>query len=185
MRPGQFRCPSEVAPSDRFSNYFGNFGVGRVEEFSPGLPIGDGAFVIGKSLYPQDIVDGLSNTMHFAESRLATDEAYVLELGQATGTQDDYLAAIDVCHQESTGTPIEWHKSWNTVGLGSTLYNHVLPPNARSCSYGNHFNSFYAAASYHTGGCLGLLMDGSVHFYSESIDISVWRNFGSRHGVTR
>jgi prepilin-type processing-associated H-X9-DG protein len=38
------------------------------------------------------------------------------------------------------------------------------------------------AGSYHPGGVMFALCDGSVRFASEMIDLATWRALGSRHG---
>ena len=38
------------------------------------------------------------------------------------------------------------------------------------------------ARSYHPAGVNALLMDGSVHFTSNSTDLTVWRAYGTRSG---
>ena len=39
-----------------------------------------------------------------------------------------------------------------------------------------------AARSYHTGGVHACLGDGSVRFFSDNIDLTLWQNLGSRGG---
>ncbi|MDR3234849.1 MAG: DUF1559 domain-containing protein [Planctomycetaceae bacterium] len=41
---------------------------------------------------------------------------------------------------------------------------------------------FYAARSFHTGGVNGAFGDGSVQFFTNSIDVNVWRALGSIDG---
>ena len=46
----------------------------------------------------------------------------------------------------------------------------VLPPNSPNCTGGDGWNDgTFSAGSYHTGGVQVLLLDGSVHFISETI----------------
>jgi hypothetical protein len=39
-----------------------------------------------------------------------------------------------------------------------------------------------SANSRHTGGVHSLMGDGAVHFFSNSIDLGVWRALGTRNG---
>jgi hypothetical protein len=43
-------------------------------------------------------------------------------------------------------------------------------------------NGFAAARSDHAGGVQACLGDGSVRFFSENIDLTVWRALGTRGG---
>jgi prepilin-type N-terminal cleavage/methylation domain-containing protein len=63
-----------------------------------------------------------------------------------------------------------------------TAYNHYQSPNANildmnTCGYG-----VFAARSQHTGGVQVARCDGSTSLISNSIDLSVWRAFGTRNG---
>ena len=69
-----------------------------------------------------------------------------------------------------------------------TLYNHVAAPNTNSCA-GQGFPGTMtnmamqvSANSYHRGGVNVLMGDGAVRFASDSIDLTVWRNVGTRDG---
>ena len=68
--------------------------------------------------------------------------------------------------------------------FGDTLYNHALPPNAKTFDCGNasHNAGFTAARSRHTGGVMVLMCDGSARFVGDSIELTIWRALGSRNG---
>ena len=40
----------------------------------------------------------------------------------------------------------------------------------------------YAARSHHPGGVNGCLLDGSVHFFSDQINLATWHALGSIDG---
>ena len=83
--------------------------------------------------------------------------------------------------------------SWANGEYRCTLYNHYWGPNTREvdcvsalvigdvkvryAAYG-----WRAARSNHPGGVNGLLADGSVGFYSDSIDLRVWQALATRAG---
>lgn len=58
--------------------------------------------------------------------------------------------------------------------LGSCFYppNIKIPDTAFEVSFG----------SYHPGGCMMSLADGSTRFITDSIDLNVWRGLASRAG---
>jgi prepilin-type processing-associated H-X9-DG protein len=62
--------------------------------------------------------------------------------------------------------------------MSQTGFNTVAPPNSIACGSGRSDGHCWAAGcqnvmppdSYHPGGVNGLMADGSVHFFSETID---------------
>ncbi|MCC9606510.1 DUF1559 domain-containing protein [Blastopirellula sp. JC732] len=143
-----------------------------------------------------NITDGLSNTAAFAE--VQTGDAY-------GGSDNKKWDAYDCSAPAATTTAaartafqaldwktssIPWSGDWRYRGYpyseGSvwrTGYNHLLPPNSPAWVPGGDFNAIVSpAGSYHPGGALAVLADGSVHFYTETMDGAVWEAFGSRDG---
>jgi prepilin-type N-terminal cleavage/methylation domain-containing protein/prepilin-type processing-associated H-X9-DG protein len=61
----------------------------------------------------------------------------------------------------------------------TSFYTHVKPPNSPviDCSDLNCYTG--AARSWHSGGVNVCYCDGSVHFITDSIDATTWRNLGS------
>jgi prepilin-type N-terminal cleavage/methylation domain-containing protein/prepilin-type processing-associated H-X9-DG protein len=150
------------------------------------------------------ITDGTSNTALFGEvmrttdtwphhSGIRTNTVIILDSSVTAGPDNDGRA-IPSC---ATGAP--WTSSISYTGLqfdrdlwGTTFYTHTLPPNwNRKVSSGNQqyncgntaITQFHvAASSYHTGGVNVVLADGSVRFFSDSIDFPSWQAYGSRAG---
>jgi len=86
---------------------------------------------------------------------------------------------------------------WASGEMPSTTYNHVAPPNGRSCAIMNGAQMgapwsgdatdlpWYMQvppSSAHPGGVNVLAGDGSVRFVKNSVSVQVWRAFGSRAG---
>ena len=66
-------------------------------------------------------------------------------------------------------------------GYHSTaLYFHVGPPNSRSCMFPPG-RIATTANSAHAGGVNVGLVDGSVRFVKDGIDLAAWRGLGSRN----
>ena len=140
------------------------------------------------------IVDGLSNTAAFAErlvgdkdpSRYTPARDWPYATTQSIPIRPDDF--VDLCSHSIL--PNQPHASycsspWLFSALGSTLYNHILPPNSRipDCSYQSLYGAgAYSARSLHSGGAHVLMADGTVRFSSEQIDIIVWRALGSING---
>lgn len=97
-------------------------------------------------------------------------------------------------------------RCWTDGHAERTGFNTVLPPNAPSCAQGSSNTvtccadsniGVYPPTSYHPGGALVVMCDGSVHFVTEGIDTGnlalppvtsgaspygVWGALGSRDG---
>ncbi|MDX2037135.1 MAG: DUF1559 domain-containing protein [Isosphaeraceae bacterium] len=63
----------------------------------------------------------------------------------------------------------------------TTSYWHSGPPNSRSCMFPPS-RIMTTANSTHPGGVNVAMVDGSVRFVKESINISIWRAIGTRNG---
>lgn len=149
-----------------------------------------------------DIADGYSQTVAMSERLVghlyypqASEAAmereprrYLWWTEQRFSRPGEELDAIDQClNHRTTVTPqyfglnaLNYHISYG--------YDHFLPPNTAGCYNGPEDLeietdlSLIPASSLHSGGANSLLVDGSVHFVSETIDADVWRALGSRNG---
>ncbi len=204
LRVPVFMCPSEV--NDRSNdaipnlihypiNYAASFGTWF--QFDPvSRRSGDGAFAVNKEMRPKDITDGLSNTVALAEVKAF--QPIFLDSFNPTG----FSAPIpntpaDVLALGGTLSKNLGHSQWVNGQIGHGGMSHAFPPNTNiratlngtvyDCDFtssplGSNANSstytVFTSRSYHTGGVNSVLMDGSVHFVSSSIDrkisIAVW-----------
>jgi prepilin-type N-terminal cleavage/methylation domain-containing protein len=188
MAPGLFICPADASRSaidtEGAVNYAGNVGWPS--------RIGDGVF-IGKPLRPAEITDGLSQTVGVSEwivgpglgrgRRENTSKYRLLRLysdrtADIEGFARDCDALTDV--DDRFGYPSKG-QFWLEGSLGTTLYNHTLPPNRHSCSADFSMDAT-TAGSYH-GGANALSMDGSVRLVKDTIDRRVWAAAGTRAGA--
>jgi prepilin-type N-terminal cleavage/methylation domain-containing protein/prepilin-type processing-associated H-X9-DG protein len=204
-------CPSDPAGPNRDPSN----SQGRANYmFSVGDTINDnaskdtrGVFAANRYRRFADITDGLSNTLAHSERAIANDTnairggtAYNLSNGSTihddpticlntAGTGGSYKSGTSV----SQGTGRNWadgRPNW----CGVTT---VLPPNSPSCRSAADYNwGIWSASSYHPGGANGLMVDGSVHFFSETINCGslgpqvstgqspygVWGALGSMNG---
>ena len=69
-----------------------------------------------------------------------------------------------------------------------TLYNHVSPPNTITCAgipfpgTMTNMSMQVPPSSHHPGGVNAIMVDGSVRFGSDTIDLAIWRGLGTRNG---
>lgn len=196
-----FLCPSQptaTLPIGRAAtNYRANQGSQLMWNKPPtvssdpnfGMPAPNGVFISDRSLRAADITDGLSNTAAFSEHPLAdfnnaTVSKYdTFRPGTYPNTPDEAvqqcraLNPTNLAMQGVSDVGAPWLQSYHST----TQYFHVAAPNSRSCMFppGRIATS---ASSYHTGGVVVSMCDGSVDFYSDSVELAVWRATGSRDG---
>jgi prepilin-type N-terminal cleavage/methylation domain-containing protein/prepilin-type processing-associated H-X9-DG protein len=197
-----FLCPSD---SDKLpvnlggrNNYYGNSGFNILFQLPPtnpsnpnfGMPECNGVIVPGKVIGFHDVKDGTSNTAFISEkikgdgsNGISTPESDTYRPGTSPATPDeayrDCLAVnvTDLSRQGVSNVGAPWIYSYHST----TRYYHVLPPNTRSCMYPPG-RIATTAGSWHPGGVMVALCDGSVRFAPETIELATWRALGSRDG---
>jgi prepilin-type N-terminal cleavage/methylation domain-containing protein/prepilin-type processing-associated H-X9-DG protein len=197
-------CPSDpstaafAGPLGR-SNYFGNIGrnasptnkngaTGGVFFVEFARPQWDNGNRSG-SVRIADITDGTSNTAMFAEIRRGNSSA--------GGSTVDPVAPQDVrlvtLSSDLLDPPADCNRmtaaAYRYAGLQyyrsfafTSFYTHTVPPNYRGGDCSDLSNVHLASRSYHPGGVNAAFCDGSVRFISDSINLTVWKNLGSRGG---
>lgn len=189
---------------ERATNYAGNAGT------EPDGILENGVFT-ARVIGPRDITDGLSQTAGVAEWIIGagTDFRYdtgpnirgdrlgsIWTLDPTTLPRNDPDAFARSCialdanratvSYGSKGAP------WMNGGVGSSQYDHVLPPNSPSCNYSVESRGYVAepgtyflarsAGSRHSGGVHTLFMDSSVRFVKTSIERHIWSALSTRRG---
>ena len=202
-----FSCPSDSAPrldeSGEFAfvrgNYRGCTGSGDMyngpADSSAG-PWGRGVFgvILGQSVDPGAAIPSVRTTLN--------------SIGD--GTSNTLMLAEGIISGNSAGVwsgPIgeEWYGN-----MGGSLFSAALAPNSTTADriYGpcpadagdpsypapcssigsdawwtpSGSGSYVAARGYHFGGVNITMADGSVHFVSNSINLTVWRGLGTANG---
>lgn len=173
---------------------------------------GNGAFTIGRGLTPADFSGGLSNLVVLSERTKGSgldlartrppleDVVSTPRRANRLWTADELMADCQtfrgspgLFHFNSAGRWLpgaDYCNGWPFSFYSSTLYNHVAPPNWRFHDCGNWSaivdapgeHAILTARSRHRGGVQAAHGDGSVHFYSDAVDLAVWRARGNRHG---
>jgi prepilin-type processing-associated H-X9-DG protein len=200
-----FRCASDSG--EPRSNYRCNTGTDAGIVLGPVEPY-NGIFFRGPNLRFADITDGLSNTAMLSEAVLGdmdsnrvTIPGDWLNIGALPKTTEEVYTACTMLDPATMSGPEQqlwWGGStWSSGNyLDGTLYNHIMPPNKRSCTRHDpskgqlatsphahvmHQGGATTASSRHAGGVNMTLCDGSLRFVAESIDLAVWRNLGRRN----
>ena len=198
-----FLCPSDaIAPVEGYAraNYRLNLGPGPW--ISPWGGEAGGPFTMGRCYRPADFPDGLSGTVAASErsqgdwtSGTAGAGDYRLANLSFDATPDTIAWGLSVCESLDASSEVESRggESWFLSGYHFTDYNHCATPNAkiRDCSFypfreNIHWRTLhqgvFTARSRHPGGVNTLLMDGSVHFARDGINLKLWRALATRSG---
>jgi prepilin-type N-terminal cleavage/methylation domain-containing protein len=203
MRIPVFLCPSEI--NDRPSgadglrqyplNYGANMGTWLV--FSPvSRRGGNGIFLPNTRVRLGDVQDGLSNTLAFSEVKAFQP---ILKTG---GTPPDAIPVDPTLVAGFGGNNFEsddGHTEWVEGRVHQDGFTATFPPNTKVpyTSAGRLFDVDYTSEeegdsstdptfaavgsrSYHQGLVECVLMDGSVHSVSSSIDPKTWRGLATR-----
>jgi prepilin-type N-terminal cleavage/methylation domain-containing protein len=200
-QPKHLICPSDPFPGRindmGWTNYHSNAGSwvrirGWDGVFGPTYGAGGGQAL--KSLTLAEVVDGLSNTAAFAEvvngvgGPLPRERFDCFETSNPTAT-DIAGSRSHFLLQDWQTANIPWTGTWRWRGYPWTegtmwrnWYNHLLGPNAPCWMTGDWWQLVSPASSYHPGGVLVALCDGSVRFANESVDLDVWVAAGTRRG---
>jgi prepilin-type N-terminal cleavage/methylation domain-containing protein/prepilin-type processing-associated H-X9-DG protein len=129
-----------------------------------------GAFGFNRSVKFRDILDGMSNTLVAAEHLTGIDER------DTRGWPWTARAGRQMLHVQltpNTNIPDE-----SIPYDGFCLAQNNLPELNLPCIGVWATTNNVAARSRHPGGVNGLLGDGSVDFFSETIDVALWRSLG-------
>jgi prepilin-type N-terminal cleavage/methylation domain-containing protein/prepilin-type processing-associated H-X9-DG protein len=198
-----FLCPSD--PTDVSAdwpgqtNYAGNQGTAFLCDLCETMPSTldpgqrpNGVFYFMSKVRLTDLIDGTSQTALFSEKLRGSNQEgprtdmYMMMNGDSLDMViqncDGLDPAMSMVVTRNQGA------AWAVGEMCCTTYNHVSPPNTRSCA-GMDFQGSMAnmamqvpPSSAHTKGVNMLMGDGSVHFIQDSIDLNTWRALGTRNG---
>lgn len=146
-----------------------------------------GMFWRGSTVRFGDVTDGTSNTLLLAETLMGsridspTLTDHRTQLKRVGGGAPCSATAEVLVTRTATGFEGRRAGQWIRNITYQTFANAFLPPNAKEPDVSHHGECLSPARSRHPGGVNTALVDGSVQFITDSIDLSVWRNLHARN----
>jgi prepilin-type N-terminal cleavage/methylation domain-containing protein len=204
-RVGMFLCPSDHISQLPGNSYRAN--IGPYPQDTEGDNIldrsGGGSFRALRPTTVSSITDGLSMTAGFSERLVGSGSQEFhrdLDLWY-TGLEDAIRGSVtsdelvEIC-AVAVRNPSDFFASlgryWMPGRYADTTYNHVAKPNAPFPDCVMHQKLYegrpplndatLTARSRHSGGVHVMLMDASVRFVKDSIDLASWRALATRAG---
>ena len=188
-------CPSDGSNAFEQTgaplSYMGNKGTSVVwgQNVGPNAALArlNGIFYRDSQVRFGDILDGLSQTGLFSE-RILSDGSngfispksdVFFHGGSPTTAEEAYslcesLDISDLSSQTSTFMGAPWLDGQHT-------YQHISPPNRRSCGFFGIGRATMPPSSHHPQAVNLALCDGSVRVVSNGVDLLGWRAMGTRN----
>jgi prepilin-type N-terminal cleavage/methylation domain-containing protein/prepilin-type processing-associated H-X9-DG protein len=204
-----YLCPSDPAPPINPNNGYAQGSYGNVvgdwyvwEELGQ---VNRTAFSPNVSKRLAQVTDGLTNTLFFSESQIQHNEFRTCNSSggmtytsypATTGTAAMIASIAPACSKTDSG-PVG-HITWANGSVFNSGVTTANTPNAQVIVPGFGTQSWdlvsidedqggpvfasINADSYHPGGVNGLMGDGSVRFFKNSVNGTIWRALGSIAG---
>lgn len=177
-----FICPTSMKPSSElgYSNY--TMCIGDVANGIHSPRVQRGAFAIGRTCSMDDVTDGTSVTILFAETGTSGDrdkrgQFAINQSPKILNNPEMVLGLVDEEDAMQFREQVELSKrgrggSWADGMSGHSLVNTILPPGSPSAAVmGNRgMDGYYSANSFHPAGVNVGLVDGSVRCINRGID---------------
>jgi prepilin-type processing-associated H-X9-DG protein len=160
--------------------------------------VNNGVFVTNRAIKIREMTDGTTHTAMYSEAIKGDGDKNTIEVPgdwfHISGLNQTASQVYTACNGATPGTgPNQFPcrgRNWVHGDYTTTRYNHIMPPNAKSCTQGgaltaievNELGGATTASSQHSGGVNVAFADGSTHFVSDGADVAVWTAAGSRDG---
>ncbi len=196
FRVAGFLCPSDSAGQTTplgSTNYRANAGTGllirsgRPGSFRTNL---DGTF--GNAGNLNAIMDGLSNTLCFSEKLISPDAIGGFHpqadwIKSQSGRPESSTGWVQLCSNLPNADFAQHNAGWTWLIPGAifTHFQAIVPPNSPIPDCGESLangNGLFTPRSNHPCGVNASLADGSVRWFSSSINQSVWKALATRAG---
>lgn len=207
FRVPTYLCPSEIndrrrtdsaAKPEHYPLSYG-YNAGPWFVYNPkNGKVGEGSFLAGRESRFRDVLDGLANTLAFSEVK--GWNPYFRDLGQL-GAMTMPADPLELCALAGSLKEDTGHTEWVDGRIHQSGFTTTFSPNRKTiCTIGDvdfdvDFTNMregrpsdaltYAAVtsrSYHEGGVNVALMDGSVRFVTDSIELQIWQDLSTRAG---
>ncbi len=197
-----FLCPSDRHFTGHCNNYRANVGPNSHTIESRPTPGGGGPFRYVHTTRPSEIKDGLSTTTGWSERSVGNGDPSIFDRSRDfwfAGLDDSDLKTradelLKICGLASS-SPSQFNgrmgEYWVYGNATNCYYNHVFPPNSTTpdcatdhkSTHAAPYNTFAVSArSSHLGGVHVGMMDSSVRFVRNSVNLQVWRAASTRAG---
>jgi prepilin-type N-terminal cleavage/methylation domain-containing protein/prepilin-type processing-associated H-X9-DG protein len=186
-----FRCPSDkenpIPASGAATNYMANTGT-MVYFVVPNPQFYNGVFYVNTAVSLMAITDGTSNTALFSERLLADGSNGIVSPVEDVFFNPGDPPTADAAYATCQGVDVNNLANQFPLFMGAPWlhhqhrYQHISPPNGRSCGYFVVGKSTMPPSSRHPGGVNLLLGDGSTRFIRDGVDLATWRALGTRDG---
>ncbi len=182
------RCPSDIQNTQPTAGGAVNYCPNKGASLRWQDPKADGVLFSQSAIRFRDITDGTSFTAAYSE-RMIGDGSNGLSSPQvdtylSSGNPESQDEAVQMCNAvDVTDLANQFPQFMGAPWIdGKHAYQHISPPNARSCGFQPAAKATMTATSRHVGGVTVLMCDGSVRFTSATIDLYLWRAVGTREG---
>jgi hypothetical protein len=161
-----------------FAACYGKGGYGIAQTLQPSI---GGIFGNNSKVSMADVTDGSSQTLMLSELRYRMPSATGPSTADIRGTWSYGSMGANIFSTQTGPMSAVSDTIWGCRSLPAESLPCVSTANGTTAM----LTAFAAARSYHTGGVHGCLADGSVRFFSENIDLTIWQGLGSRGGAER
>ncbi len=189
--PSLFTCPST---GDRFPVIRFNVGVEKIyTRKNPRLKMDIFSVGLEPTTNLSDITDGLSNTIALSERPSPVVANRLKRSIVLDNRAESFEEMSDYCRSAWSNQYFFEHLiplNWWTNGFYESCYDHTRTPNSSEVDCVSAVNMLtrdsairilISARSYHSGGVNVALLDGSVSFVSDQIDLKTWRALGTHN----